>query len=262
MAENLPQDDVRVVAITGGATGIGLATALRLLAGGWRVGVFSERKDSVSDAYNRLRERGEPSRFHAAVVDIRDAWAVRSFFADVAERLGSVSALVSNAAYVPPKGPHGRIMFADVTAAEWDQVLATNLTGAMISCQCVLPAMVKARHGRIVIIGSVAGRARSTVAGVSYMASKAALVGVARSIVGEYSQHGITANTICPGRVVTGLTGPADTPANIAAVGLIPAGRLGQPDEIARVAEFLIQQDAGFINGAIIDVNGGEFAPS
>ena len=251
-----------IAVVTGGATGIGFATVERLASSGWRVAFFNEREQSVAEARDRLKSRGLLGATHSDVVDLRDHDAVNAFFGDTARRLGAVTALVSNAAFVPPKRPDGRVPLAEVTQAEWQDVLAVNLTGALVCVQCVLPGMVANGHGRIVLVGSVAGRTTSTVAGVSYIASKSALAGLARSIVGEYSKHGITANTVCPGRVLTPMTGAPDSPANIAAARLIPAGRLGQPDDIARVIDMLVQPESGFINGAIIDVNGGEFAPS
>jgi 3-oxoacyl-[acyl-carrier protein] reductase len=141
-------------------------------------------------------------------------------------------------------------------------VLRVNLTGALLCCQQVLPGIVQARHGRIVLIGSLAGRTTPKIAGASYVASKSALVGLARSIVSEYSPHGITANTICPGRIISEMSGPPDTPGNRAALTRIPIGRLGEPQDIARVVELLVRPESDFINGAIIDVNGGEFTPA
>jgi 3-oxoacyl-[acyl-carrier protein] reductase len=171
------------------------------------------------------------------------------------------SALVCNAGF-SPKGPAGRVPLAEIDLAEWNDVLAVNLTGALLCCQSVLPAMVQRQFGRIVLIGSLAGRTMPRIASAGYVAAKSALAGLARSIVSEYSRHGITANTICPGRIITEMTGPAEMPANQAALERIPLGRLGTPEDIARVVEFVLRLDSGFINGAIIDVNGGEFTPA
>jgi 3-oxoacyl-[acyl-carrier protein] reductase len=125
----------------------------------------------------------------------------------------------------------------------------------------VLPAMKAAGYGRIVLVGSVAARTTPKIAGAAYVASKAALSGLARSIVTEYAGTGVTVNVIAPGRILTPMTGPAHSAQNQAALQRIPVGRLGDPTDVAAAAAYLASEDAGFINGAILDVNGGEFAP-
>ena len=147
----------------------------------------------------------------------------------------------------------------EVPLAEWNDVLAVNLTGAMVCCQAVLPGMASRRQGRIVFIGSLAGRTTPRIAGASYSASKSGLTGLMRAIVSEHSAAGVTANTICPGRILTEMAGDPRLPANQAALARIPCGRFGQPDDVARLVSFLIADDADFINGATIDLNGGEF---
>jgi 3-oxoacyl-[acyl-carrier protein] reductase len=122
--------------------------------------------------------------------------------------------------------------------------------------------MVDARHGRIVLVGSLAARTLPRIAGAAYVASKSGLAGLARCLVSEYSRYGVTANTVCPGRILSEMTGPAASPTNQAALDRIPVGRLGQPKDVARVVEFLVRPDSDFINGAIVDVNGGEFVPA
>ncbi len=99
------------------------------------------------------------------------------------------------------------------------------------------------------------------IAGAAYAASKSGLVGLARSLVSEYSQFGITANTITPGRILTNMAGPTDSPVNQESLGRIPIGRLGRPEDVARAVTFLVAPDADFMNGAVLDVNGGEFTP-
>jgi len=131
----------------------------------------------------------------------------------------------------------------------------------MVCCQCVLPAMAERRYGCIVFIGSLAGRTTPRIAGAAYSASKSALVGFARSIVSEYSQFGVTANTITPGRIVTDMAGPTDSPLNQESLARIPIGRLGRPEDVARAVAFLVAPDADFVNGAVLDLNGGEFTP-
>jgi 3-oxoacyl-[acyl-carrier protein] reductase len=249
-----------VAVVAGGSSGIGLAIVRELLASGWHVGFFSHQRDRVEAACSSLAKDFPAERIFGRSADLRDATAVREFFSEISRRWLPPAALICNAGF-SPKRAGGRIPLADIDIAEWNDVLAVNLTGALLCCQCALPAMVEARHGRIVLIGSVAGRTMPRIASASYVASKSALVGLARSIVGEYSAFGVTANTVCPGRILTEMTGDADTPTNRAALQRIPIGRLGHPDDVARLVEFLVRREADFLNGAVIDVNGGEFTP-
>ncbi|EJC84169.1 dehydrogenase of unknown specificity [Rhizobium leguminosarum bv. trifolii WSM2297] len=250
-----------VAVISGGTTGIGLATAFRLLKAGHRVAVFSHGEASVAAAGAALAETFGPGMSLARQVDLREPAAVRNFFREVADVFSAPEILVCNAG-ISPKGTDGPADVSDLSLEEWNDVLTVNLTGSMLCCQAVLPAMKEKGYGRIIFVGSLAGRTRPRIAGASYVASKAALSGLSRVLVSQYSQYGITSNVVAPGRILTPLIGSAETKTNIDALARIPAGRLGDPDEVAAVIAFLASEDAGFVNGAIIDVNGGEFAPS
>ncbi|MBZ9739786.1 MULTISPECIES: SDR family oxidoreductase [unclassified Mesorhizobium] len=256
----IPGSQSQVAVITGGTSGIGLATARRLLARDHKVAVFSQRSESVDAAREELTREFGHERVIARSVDLAVPAQIDAFFRDLRAIWGHPTVLVCNAG-VSPKGPDGATVFHDIELAEWNEVLAVNLTGAMLCCQAVCPAMMERRFGRIVMIGSVASRTRPKIAGASYVASKAALSGLARSLVSTYAPYGITSNLVAPGRIATNMAGEPDSPTNRAALAAIPSGRLGQPDDVAAVVEFLISQEAGFVNGAIIDINGGEFIP-
>lgn len=249
-----------VAVVSGGSSGIGLASVEALLEAGWAVALFSQQPPHVDRARETLQTRFGAGNVLAGTLDLRDAAAVSIFFDKVASVFGRVDALVCNAGF-SPKRPEGRAPLAEIPLDEWNEVLSVNLTGALLCCQAVLPGMMARRHGRIVLIGSLAGRTLPRIAGASYAASKAALTGLARSIVAEYAGFGITANTICPGRIVTGMTGEPSSQTNRAALSRIPAGRLGRPEDIARAILFLCAPEAGFVNGAVLDINGGEFTP-
>ncbi|MDF0699500.1 3-oxoacyl-ACP reductase FabG [Rhizobium sp. MC63] len=251
----------RIAVISGGTTGIGLATAFRLLKAGHRVAVFSHGRESVMAAGAALAEAFGPERSIARQVDLREPGAIEYFFAEVADVMGAPGILVCNAG-ISPKGPEGPIDVADLALEEWNDVLTVNLTGPMLCCRAVLPAMKEKGFGRVIFVGSLAGRTRPRIAGPSYVASKAALSGLSRVLVAQYGPYGITSNVVAPGRILTPLTGSPESKNNINALARIPAGRLGDPDDVAAVIAFLASEDAGFVNGAIIDVNGGEFAPS
>jgi 3-oxoacyl-[acyl-carrier protein] reductase len=248
----------RVAVVSGGSSGIGLAVVARLLSEGWRVALFSQQSTRVEDAQRNLAGKHGSERVMSRTVDLREPLAVAAFLRDVEQSWQRIDALVCNAGFSPKK-PSGRTPLAEVPLAEWNDVLAVNLTGALLCCQAVLPGMASRRRGRIVFIGSLAGRTMPRIAGASYCASKSGLAGLMRAIVGEHSAAGVTANTICPGRILTDMAGAPGSAANQAALARIPCGRFGQPEDVARLVSFLIADDADFINGATIDLNGGEF---
>ncbi|KGD95139.1 MULTISPECIES: 3-oxoacyl-ACP reductase FabG [Rhizobium/Agrobacterium group] len=253
-------DHWRVAIVTGGTSGIGFACAQKLLESGHRVAIFSQSREKVCHAGSALAQDFGRHRVHAATVDIRDPDALRLFFAKVTSLWEEPQVLVCNAGWSPK--PNGRrTEFSRIALEEWNDTLRVNLTGAMVCCQLAAPAMSAAGFGRIVFIGSVAGRTLPRIAGTGYVVSKSALAGLSRSLVAEYGAAGITVNTVAPGRILTEMTGPADSPENCAARTRIPSGRLGRPEEVAAVVDFLASDAASFINGAVIDVNGGEFVP-
>lgn len=191
------------------------------------------------------------------VVDVRDRDGLLRFISSLNEEWGSVSALVYSAG-ISPKRDGERVPVGEIDMDEWNDVLTVNLTGALLCVQAVLPGMVERKSGRIVMIGSMAARAVPRFAGASYVASKAGLAGLARSIAVEYGASGITANTVSPGNVASNMTGDAHSPQNQAAAARIPVGRIGLPEDFAGVVAFLCSREAAFINGVTIDVTGGE----
>lgn len=250
----------KVAVVTGGSSGIGLATARALLLDGHQVAFFGQNDAHVTRARHELAAESGAQNVMASVVDITDPAAISAFFVEVRAVWGHPAVLVCNAG-ISPRGGNGPTPLGDLTLDEWNRVIAVNLTGSMLCCQAVLPAMADQRFGRVVLVGSVAGRTTPRIAGNAYVASKAALGGFARSMIGAFAPAGIAINVVAPGRIATAMSASASDGVNRAAVARIPAGQMGQPEDVAAVIRFLASDEAGFVNGAIIDVNGGEFAP-
>lgn len=249
-----------VAIVSGGTGGIGLACTEHLLATGHRVAVFSQHAAYVEAAREGFARKFGKDAVLAETVDLRQADAVERFFEKVRTTWSSPTVLVCNAGFSPKRDGQS-LTFDAISLEEWNDVLAVNLTGAMLCCQLAAPKMAASGFGRIVLIGSIAGRAMPRLAGASYVASKAALAGMAKSLVSEYSSHGVTINIVAPGNVLTDMMAPPDSPAYQAALARIPSGRIGRPEDIAALVAFLASERAEFINGAIIDVNGGEYLP-
>lgn len=254
----MKREHARVAVVTGGTTGIGLETARSLLRSGHRVAVFSQSRDHVLAAETSLAQEFGSENIYARTADIADHRAIAAFFAELTALWTPPTILVCNAG-ISPKGENGAVPFTDVGLSEWNKVISINLTGAMLCCQAVVQGMVEVGFGRIVLVGSVAARGRPKIAGTSYVASKAALSGLARALIEPYSSHGITVNLVAPGRILTSMSGPANSSSNLAALERIPSRRFGKPDEVAALIAFLVAETSGFINGATIDINGGEF---
>ena len=251
----------RVAVVTGGTVGIGLATARALLDRGYRVAIFGHQAQNTEKAAQALTDEYGAGKIIARTVDLGEATEVEGFFNNLANEWEPPEIIVCNAG-ISPKSQGGPTPFASLGLDEWNTVLSVNLTGAMLCCQAVVPGMAMKRYGRIVLVGSNAGRTLPKIAGTAYVTSKSALAGFTRSLVGSYAGCGITINLVAPGRIATSMIGDPESPTNRAALNRIPAGRLGKPNDVAAVITFLISDEAGFVNGAIIDVNGGEFVPA
>jgi 3-oxoacyl-[acyl-carrier protein] reductase len=227
----------RSVIVTGGNRGIGRAIVERFLAAGHRVA--------------SLDMGGEPPEGALGVTcNVTDAAQVDAAFAEAEKVNGPVEVLVANA------GITKDTLILRMGDAEWDAVINVNLTGAFRCAKRAVKSMIRGRWGRIVFTGSVVGLYGSP-GQVNYSASKAALVGVARSLTREVGSRGVTANVVAPGFIETDMTAvlPEDVIAKYLAS--IPAARLGKPDEVAAAVAFLASEDAGFISGAVIPVDGG-----
>ncbi|CAM4457128.1 3-oxoacyl-ACP reductase FabG1 [Nocardia ninae] len=228
----------RSVLVTGGNRGIGLAVARRLAADGHKVAVTH-------------RGSGVPEGLLGVKCDVTDTDSVESAFSEVEATHGPVEVLVANAGMVD------NTLLMRMSEEQFTSVLDANLTGAWRCAKRANRAMLRARFGRIILLGSIAGQ--SGIPGqVNYAAAKAGLVGMARAITREIGSRNITANVVAPGFIDTDMTQqevPDD--AREAALKAIPAARIGRPDEVAAAISFLASDDAAYISGAIIPVDGG-----
>ena len=225
--------DGRVAVVTGAGRGIGQAIAEILAANGARVAALD-------------LEAPDHAGILGVACDVADEPAVEAAFERVEAELGSVSILVLNAGIFPI------VPFVETTKETWDRTIAINLTGAFLCAKRALPAMRDEQYGRIVAIGSSAGKSGGARSVAAYAASKAGIMAMAKSIANEYAGDGITANALAPALI--------DTPmiANTRdLVDRIPVGRFGKPEEVAALVCFLASEHAGYITGEVTDINGG-----
>ncbi|MGE8688156.1 MAG: 3-oxoacyl-ACP reductase [Achromobacter sp.] len=251
----MKRDPSKVALVTGAGRGIGLELARQMLAKGYRVLAVSR------EGVDAQKLGGPCARLRAECADVTDHAAMQALVDSVREAWGPVSVLMNNAGISPKQANGNSSGILDITPAEWDQVLHVNLTSVLRLCQMVLPAMREQGWGRIVNVSSLAGRAKSLVAGGSYMASKAGVLGLTRAIAAEMGPFGITANAVTPGRILTEMAQQAAPSVNENYAAQIPARRLGTPEEVAAAMVFLAAEESGFINGAILDINGGFYMP-
>ena len=231
----------RVALVTGGNRGIGLATAAALAAAGNRVAVTYR-----STPPDRAAELG----LTCVACDVTDPDQVDAAFTSVEEQLGPVEILVSNAGMT-----HDGLVLR-MSDDDFTSVIDANLAGGFRVAKRAVRSMMRGRWGRIVFVGSVVGHA-GQVGQANYAASKAGLVGLARSLAREFASRNITVNVVAPGPIATDMLAAVGDDTQEAIVGAVPLGRMGEPDEVAALVAFLASEPAGYITGALIPVDGG-----
>ena len=239
----------RVAIVTGASRGIGRAIAAKLAAQGATV-VAAARERNAADTVGEITAAG--GKAEIASVDVSDAAAVEALVAGTLERHGQIDILVNNAGITKDQ------LLLRMKRADWDAVIATNLTGAFALTQAVLKPMIRQRGGRIICISSVVGQ-RGNAGQANYAASKAGLIGFAKAVAQEVASRNITVNVVAPGLIETDMTRAITGGAREEWAAKIPLKRLGTPDDIAAAVCFLASPEASYITGQVLAVNGGMY---
>jgi len=239
--------------VTGAASGMGLAIARHLAARGNRVGLLDLEGEAARQAAESLRKEG--AAVVAVAADVTDRGAVDAALGTVRAALGPIGIMVTAA------GLDSFEPFSDIGIESWSRVLGINLTGTFHCLQAALPDMVQARWGRMVTISSSSAQSGAPRM-AHYVASKAGVIGLTKALALELAPHGITVNCIPPGMIDTPMLRRAEAGGDIGnlekiAPRVIPLGRVGTPGDIAAACGFLCSDDAGFITGQVVGVNGG-----
>ncbi len=240
--------DGQTALVTGATRGIGKAIALELARAGARV-VGTSTTDagaaSISAYLHQTGTRGEGIR-----LDVRDAASIEPAVTGVATRAGEITILINNAGITRDN------LLLRMKDDEWDAIMDTNLKSAYRLSKAVLRGMMKARHGRIVNIGSVVG-VSGNAGQANYAAAKAALIGFSKSLAQEIGSRNITVNCVAPGFIDTDMTRSLTDAQRQKLIERIPLGRLGLPEDVAHAVAFLVSREAGYITGATLHINGG-----
>jgi 2-hydroxycyclohexanecarboxyl-CoA dehydrogenase len=241
----------RVAIVTGGASGIGLAISERSAADGASVAIFDLNGDAAEAAAAKIQASGGTAM--GLSVDVTDRPGVDAAVANVRAGLGHPTILVNSA------GMTGFDPFLDIPLEKWTRIIEVNLTGTFNCCQAVIPDMLEAGWGRIVNISSSSihsGSPRMT----HYVAAKSGVVGLTKALALEFAPRGITVNTIPPGFIDTPMLRGAASEGSVnieRSIGTTPVGRVGRPEDIAAACAFLVSEEASYITGQIVGVNGG-----
>jgi 3-oxoacyl-[acyl-carrier protein] reductase len=240
----------KVALVTGASQGIGRDTALALAEAGAKVAVAARNEEKLASLVNEITAKGGEA--FTVKMDVADAEQVKAGFKQVLEKFGRLDILVNNAA-ITRDGLAMRMKLED-----WDSVLRTNLTGAHLCIQQALPVMVRAKAGRIINISSVVAE-MGNAGQANYVAAKAGVIGLTKAIAMEIASRNITVNAVAPGFIETPMTDVLSDKVKEDLKTRIPLGRMGLPRDVAAAIVFLASDEAAYITGHVLDVNGGMY---
>jgi len=246
----MPSLSGRTTLITGASQGIGRACALTLAKAGARVALAARNETKLAEVKAEILAAGGDAE--AFTIDISSEESIKAGAKAALAYFGSIEILVNNA------GITKDTLLLRMKRADWDDVITTNLTGTFLLTQALLSPMLKARWGRIINISSVVGETGQA-GQANYAASKAGLIGFTKSLARELASRGITANVVTPGYIETAMTAVLDEKQRAAMMEQIPLGRAGSDQDIANAVRFLASEEAAYITGHVLDVNGGMY---
>ncbi len=238
----------RIALVTGASQGIGRACALKLAAGGAAVAVAARNQEKLNELVQQITSTG--GKAAAFVMDVAEEGQIKSAFKAALAHFGKIDILVNNAGITRDQ------LVMRMKRADWDAVLNTNLTSAYLCTQQVMSSMLKQRWGRIVNITSVFGQ-MGQAGQANYASSKAGLIGLTMAIAREVGSRNITCNAVAPGFIETAMTSGLGEDFKQMAVKNIPLGRVGMPEDVASAVAFLASDEAYYITGHVLSVNGG-----
>ncbi|HVW07289.1 MAG TPA: 3-oxoacyl-[acyl-carrier-protein] reductase [Bryobacteraceae bacterium] len=240
----------RIAMVTGASRGIGKACALELAKAGAKVALAARQVEKLEETAAEIRNAGGEA--FVAPMDLSSHDSIKEAFAAAANHFGPIGILVNNAA-VTRDGLSLRMKPAD-----WDAVLQTNLSGTFYCIQQVMSAMLRERWGRIVNISSVVGEA-GNVGQANYVASKAGVIGLTKALAQELASRTVTVNAVAPGFIETDMTAVLKDEVKTSILSTIPLKRFGSAEDVAAAVRFLCSEEAGYITGHVLDVNGGMY---
>ena len=239
----------KTAVVTGGSRGIGRAIAIELARGGANVVIcYAGNEKAANETVSACWELG--AKALAVRCDVSDAAQVQNLMDTAVKEFGTIHILVNNAGITRDN------LLMRMSEADFDAVLDANLKGAFLCMKAVYRTMMRQRYGRIVSISSVVGL-RGNAGQMNYAASKAGIIGLTKSMAKELASRGVTANAVAPGFIETDMTAALPENAKSAMLSTIPAARLGQAEDVARAVAFLASEEAGYITGQVLAVDGG-----
>jgi len=238
----------RVAMVTGASQGIGHACALKLADAGAAVAVAARNQQKLDELVAQIAAAG--GKAAAFTLDVADEQQIKSVFKGALTHFGKIDILVNNAGITRDQ------LVMRMKRADWDSVLNTNLTSAYLCIQQVIGSMLKQRWGRIINVTSVFGQTGQA-GQANYAASKAGLIGLTMAIAREVGSRNITCNAVAPGFIETAMTAGLPEESKQTGLKMIPLGRIGRPDDVAGAVRFLASDEASYITGHVLNINGG-----